>query len=482
MTNLLSLIDDLYYYIFLYLLPEDQLQFYSINQFFVRTLTKKYRRVRIDEDRILQFIKNKKFQQRLFNLIENSSKQLLIDVQDGVKYPPKPTKHPFFPNIWKLMVSFEDFQKYYCHVFETVDDLRIYGARPKTKEIKLLNCFENYQSTKIELENIQAKVIGFFPMTLKELKLVNCTNIGFDVSTSWWKTLHEIELYGCENITSLPDFFNFIPIVKITSCHGLEDVRALQDNERVELRFNEQLIDFDGCFKNCRILFLALIDPVTNFNLYNLEKIEDLFWAGSSNPPLIIPGRPLPPSLRKLKFSEGDNPTGTLSLADLSPFQSLEDLSINGIESLISVEGLGTIPVLELQDLANLQSLVGLGKGNKDVSIKFCDAVNSFLPLQRVEKVYISYSPLLNGNDVKYVTHLILESCPIEDVSPLANIPKLELISCMEVKNYTTLKNNKLLKVGFGQWPYPWTDDLKELARQNPTHRFEMFSICISRR
>lgn len=482
MTNLLDLVDDLYLHIILYLLPQDQIKFSSINKIFVGTLAKKCRKVTIKQNLIHDFITNRSFQERLFQSIENSSNQLSIKIPHPRLKVPTPKKwqklHPFCPKILKLNVSFVDFQNYYSYFFETIENMIIFEDRRDAKEIAVLNCFEKYQSKKIELMNLQVKVIGFFPTTLKELKIFKCSHTRFDVSTLWWQTVHQIELINCDDLLFLPDCFNFIPIVKIRACENIQDVRMLQDNQYVELNSISATVDFHDCFKNCRALNLSLPTANMNFNLYNLEKIEDFSsWVGSLDSNVIVPGRPLPPSLRKLSLSD------CVNLSDLDSLQNLEELALSRIESLVSVALLGRVPVLKLIGLAQLKSLDGLGRGNKDVYIRDCPAITSFLPLQSVEKVHIYNSPLMNGNDVKYVSHLILEGCEsLEDVSPLSNIRSLELIRCMQVKNYQTLKNNRSIIITFFGRSFPWTDDLKELVRQYPTHRVEGYNLYISRR
>ncbi len=244
----------------------------------------------------------------------------------------------------------------------------------------------------------------------------------------------------------------------------------LQDNRDVELLSNILLTDFTDCFQNCHSLKLAASN--IKFNLYNLEKIEEFSVSVRSIDSLIIvPGQPLPSSLRKLGLN------GLRNLTDLTPLQHLEELELNSIDTIVSVEPLGTIPVLKLSGLGELKSLNGLGRGNKDVYIRDCGEISSFLPLQSVEKVHLYNCPLKIGNDVKDVTHLILKQCPIEDVSSLSNIRTLEILDCGMVKNYQTLKNNKFIKIEFIEW----SDDLLELMSQCPNHRVGEGTLCIRR-
>lgn len=383
MRNLLDLVDDVYLHILLYLLPQDQLTFFSCNKFLKTTVGKKYRKVNIKQNQIHDFITNTSFQERLFQLMDDPSKQLSIVILHPRLKVPTPKKwqklHPLLPKIFKLHTSFVDFQSYYSYYFETIEQISINEDRRDAKEIPVLNCFEKYQSQVIDLFRPQAKVIGFFPTTLKVLKIFRSSHTHFDVSTLWWNTLHQIELNYCENLLSLPDCFNCIPIVKIWNCNKLQHVHMLQDNRDVELLSNFLLTDFTDCFQNCHALKLAASN--IKFNLYNLEKIEEFSVSVRSIDSLIIvPGQPLPSSLRKLGLN------GLRNLTDLTPLQHLEELELNSIDTIVSVEPLGTIPVLKLSGLDGLKSLNGLGRGNKDVYIRDCGKISSFLPLQSVEK------------------------------------------------------------------------------------------------
>lgn len=66
MRNLLDLVDDVYLHILLYLLPQDQLTFFSCNKFLKTTVGKKYRKVNIKQNQIHDFITNTSFQEGLF--------------------------------------------------------------------------------------------------------------------------------------------------------------------------------------------------------------------------------------------------------------------------------------------------------------------------------------------------------------------------------------------------------------------------------
>ncbi len=290
------------------------MKIFSSNKLLKTTVGRKYRKVTIKQNQIHDFITNKSFQERLFQLMDNPSKQLSIDVSRPRLKVPKPKKwqklHPLLPKIFKLHTSFVDFQSYYSYFFETIEQISISEDRRDPKEIPILNCFEKYQSQVIDLYQPHAKVIGFFPTTLKILKIFKGIFTHFDVSTLWWNTLHQIELNYCEHLLSLPDCFNGIPIVKIWNCNKLHDVRMLQDNQYVELLFNFLLVNFTDCFNNCRALKFWLEASNIQLNLYNLKKIEELSVSGGSIDSLIIiPGHPLPPTLRKLGLSDLRNLT-----------------------------------------------------------------------------------------------------------------------------------------------------------------------------
>jgi hypothetical protein len=128
-------------------------------------------------------------------------------------------------------------------------------------------------------------------------------------------------------------------------------------------------------------------------------------------------------------------------------FQSLFHVKIYNCNDIVSLQGLKTVPVVELISLQNLTDISNLG-GNKVVEINDCQVISAFSSLKNVPKVFIcDCTSFTNGCDVENVRYLKITYCDnfanpdalenvfdltvannaVEDLQGLCNIPYLDV-------------------------------------------------------
>jgi hypothetical protein len=136
------------------------------------------------------------------------------------------------------------------------------------------------------------------------------------------------------------------------------------------------------------------------------------------------------PHVRRIHFMGSNLGDRFSTRANEMLFQSLFHVKIYNCNDIVSLQGLKTVPVVELISLQNLTDISNLG-GNKVVEINDCQVISAFSSLKNVPKVFIcDCTSFTNGCDVEDVRYLKITYC-----DNFANPDALENVFDLTVAN-----------------------------------------------
>lgn len=236
------------------------------------------------------------------------------------------------------------------------------------------------------------------------------------------------------------------------NCSSVEDFSPLTNNYRLELFECDNIFLGWEAIRNVYELATNLyLPPEELLNFNNLLKYS--VNEPTSMNSLLKTNFPISKSLRNLTLKH-DELWRSLLLFPASTSSKLFSLALNHFSKISNLSFLGSIAILKLEFILNLQDISSLGKGNKSVSISKCHQITDFNSLKNVQKVIINdCSGFTNGYDVENVKDLELRFCRnLVDVSMLTRPRRLVLQGdrqCVYNYSLTALKDIPILELFF---------------------------------
>lgn len=232
-----------------------------------------------------------------------------------------------------------------------------------------------------------------------------------------------IELNNCESledVTALDTVYD----LTLRSCNRLTSLKGLNNNTAVKVIFCERITEYSNCFRNSRDVTIICQNQKPTLNLSDFSSIIRLNISRF----LRVEGMNVPhPSLKYVSFSSMIG----LSIERLS---YLQEVSLSNIVDITSVAPLGTLYRVAFVDLPGLESLEGLGRGNKIVKIENCP-IRDFSPVNGVPTVRISRcTHSLRADQLSNVSDLAIDDDKITDVSALGGCHRL-FLRCSQISS-----------------------------------------------
>ncbi len=233
-----------------------------------------------------------------------------------------------------------------------------------------------------------------------------------------------IELNNCDSlkdVTALDAVYD----LTLRSCNQLTLLKGLNNNTRVKVIFCERITDYSNCFRNSRDITIICQNQKPTLNLSYFSSIIKLNISRF----LRVEGMDVPPpSLKYVSFS---SMTGLSIIERLS---YLQEVSLLNIVDIISVAPLGSVYRVTFSNLQGLESLEGLGRGNKIVKIENCP-IRDFSPINGVPTVHISQcTHFLRADQLSNVSDLAIDDDKITDVSTLGRCQRL-FLRCAQISS-----------------------------------------------
>ncbi len=410
--------DDLFSVVLEFLFQEDQSQFAACSHGLYDKLTKDYIRKNVfnlnepysASDRAL-LVRNVKdcYRQLDFFMDEDYSDD--IEIEKNMLNPPSHVFH----NTSKL---------YEKHVFQYLLPPEK-NKPPKLPLDRLYSLSIQHINGHIRDKEKTLKMLEYFAMKnqfhnlgLKELSLYF-----FDLldTLPFIPNLHSLHLVLLETLTKIPNEYGNLKKLRLDSCPELSDISAfgkISDlhiancpmiSDISQLNYNKR-VTIENCvlIEDCRESFqytryLKIQSEQSAQMLFDFSRYKHLRRFECFNVVAKEGDLPMQPF----------NPKSVQRLPERLLASSLQELTLTkrSIAS-IDISLLGSVPRLRLENIENLKSLEGLGRGNKSVYIKDCWGISDFTPLKSVLCVNIEGCPgLTDGSQLNEVKELTIRNC-----------------------------------------------------------------------
>jgi hypothetical protein len=273
------------------------------------------------------------------------------------------------------------------------------------------------------LSNVRKMNIDNFSLTdaaglscLQELTLRRCFKLQ-DLRSL--KNLMKLEIIGCPLISDVSPL-SAVHILLIDKCPAIKDITCLRNN-------------YSLCIRRCPGIVVATPNDLANFaNVVSLETdfIHSLEGLEQLKKMKCI----------KLRMKAAAPPIPSFhSQVHLELFLSrLHTFDLYGVNSLLDLCGLSSIPILVISNCPLLKDISALTtppshnieKESHSITIISCARITDFSPLNFHHRVtIINCKGFTNGYEVDHVYHLRIELCDyILDFDMLGKISILELI------------------------------------------------------
>lgn len=259
--------------------------------------------------------------------------------------------------------------------------------------------------------NKMMKRKGEYTSKLQSLTLYDCYDLkSIDITS--FPCLHTILMNGCSQIK---DIHNFSHLSKLTiisclsisdisvlgdihdlvliNCPNITDISSLNNNYKIYIENCYNIRDYSNSFQNTSILTLKLPinkkkdnNGIIHINYYHWKNMKELTFYYYF------------PYYSRIPSSE-------ISLL----FQSLRSLTLYKCNEIRDVESFIYIPILSLQYLNNLTSLLPIRVSSyiRSISIVSCPHIQDYSPLRHIERVSITGDHnLVNLEEVNHVKDL----------------------------------------------------------------------------
>ncbi len=279
--------------------------------------------------------------------------------------------------------------------------------------------------------------------SLQELYLYDCEGI---TDINCFKKLRKLHLEHCDGIRDVSELSHVFDLA-IVSCRGIRNISSLTNNFKLHYHgWTSEHLPISKLPKH-RLNTNVLHDFEESVKV--LQNVTHLTLAHYPDISLFIPR-----DLTEL-ILHGCNLRSFIDCSHLHRIRIAHALCVTNLE------GLATVPVVEIDSLERLKDLSGLGKSNKYVFIQYCNLVEDFSPLANVHRVVIeNCSGLTDISQFTKVKQLSISSCSDmripENYYPLINkdIRELELLCCHSTQiniegicNITSLRIERCLKI-----------------------------------
>ncbi len=297
----------------------------------------------------------------------------------------------------------------------TQTQVKDWSKLPFIKEIKVCTqCTDSFKSIKCQR------------LTLEEVYQLNPRD---------FNDIEDLALINCAFITDFRD-----------ECYGYHLKRENntdddQDDEEEELReLREQLPNEMNYFQNLK--YLTMVFAARSTTLYlDLSKSSTIrcckldMSKGSFRGPLA--SEMIPPSLETMHL------TKLPFVIDFRCFSTLLYIYLVSCHEVSTLVGLERVLFVYLEDIVPLQSLTGLTKHNKRVTVRLCNNLEDFTAIRYNSEVIIdNCHKLCSGIGLEFVQSLTIKKCKaLTDISMLGNVACLKLENCPWIYGYENLEN-----------------------------------------
>jgi hypothetical protein len=232
-----------------------------------------------------------------------------------------------------------------------------------------------------------------FPLavTRDSLKIYSCFNT---IQFKSLKNLKRLKLHDCRAISEVHSLKD-LDVLEISNCEAITDVSELGKIHKLCIIYCHGIKDISGLTND----YSLTVNQCSNVR--RVPKTVNCVVFGST---FSITGIKFP-QLKRIEISHTE--IKYLFVASHKLFK----VRICDSDVVQSLQGLKTVPVVELISLQNLRDIDSLGE-NKFVYIFYCNAISSFSSLKNVPKVTIwNCTTFRSGYDVENVRYLQILYC-----------------------------------------------------------------------
>lgn len=287
-----------------------------------------------------------------------------------------------------------------------------------------------------------------YPANLRSLYLEgNFANLANDTISSL-RHLHTLTFSDIETLTDV-SFLGNIPQLILQKCSNLVDITPLINNQQITISYCRGIIDYRNTLTNAKIIWLNGLSSNVLIDIQHFQKVEDLklTYQGSNN--IFNNNSVLPKRLKRYESLNVNFP--------FFSFASLTELSIQLTSSITNIRLFSGIPILNLSQCDQIQSLEGLGYDkdltknlrNRKVQLIQMNNIEDFSPLNTIPIVYIkSCYHFQKLEEVKNVKDLTLLDCPLfQEITTEMFCDKLTLPGRRDNFNFHSLFHVKELEL-----------------------------------
>eukprot|EP01040_Poterioochromonas_malhamensis_P014899 gene14899-16582_t len=325
---------------------------------------------------------------------------------------------PFIPNLHSLhLVLFETLTKIPNEYVAKEGDLPMRPFNPRSvqqlPERLLAFSLQELTLTNRSIASSDIPLLGSVPC----LRLENIDNLkSLEGLGRGNKSVYIKDCWGVSDFTPLKS----VLCVSIEGCRGLTDGSQLNEVKELTIRNCANLVEYSslvqGHVHHLRLVStyvfggselrsfaglgkIAILDIHRMSINYSISSLDDL---GEANEKIIFPSFVQIPEFDQLSLKY-----------HVLISRYLRELTLTNRSIASSdIPLLGSVPCLRLENIDNLKSLEGLGRGNKSVYIKDCWGVSDFTPLKSVPCVSIEgCRGLTDGSQLNEVKELAIRNC-----------------------------------------------------------------------
>lgn len=206
---------------------------------------------------------------------------------------------------------------------------------------------------------------------------------GFNIAD--YSNLRVLKFDKCPNIEDVSSLGRIYEL-HLIDCHGIRDISCLNDNYKIIIEECSGIVDYSRSFRCSKIVKIVLSSnpsAAEKCNLSHLLEVREFSIRG-------VPRGFVPPQCASLRHFSLEDCRLIPKIQEMSAIDYLRLSSVINLLrfTLSSVTNLGRIYYVKLHSLA-INTLEGLGRGNRVVEIENCPRVTDFRVLRYCSKVSI---------------------------------------------------------------------------------------------
>ncbi len=370
---------------------KDQISFASVNIRLSTFLLRRLRRIRISREEQLYWT-SQTFRDQIHRLVLDPSHQLILD---------------FYPN-HSQGVSLEGFNAINCFELSTHANLFIPPLIDRINSMNSLDlCYEDQDDDEFSPPSVETicQWINHRPsVALKSLRLTFLDGYGsvdlpvipnleslyiygvadLQINTFYYSHLHVLKINSCQNIEDV-SCFNKIHELHLILCNKIINISCLNNNYKIIIENCRLIIDYSNSFLYSKIININYFHETKkklNFDFSKLSHVTTLNIKVDKE--TLIEVFIFPPSLKlRQVYLQGINYPFTVP--NTHYIQCLRISNCLQFTSLLHCDRIHSIYLYNL----TMNTLEGLGSGNRVVEIRECPLITNFSQLSHCDKVVI---------------------------------------------------------------------------------------------